>query len=295
MCVAVLAGAGASLVQDRDHQCETTASGGGRAAGDASDALAVSPLAVSRGVLGIDIEWYDGEGGSGEGGMVQWVQLADGMRIYLLDVPALLGTDASRAALAEGWRALMSCQGLLKLGFGLKQDLSKLRKAHPVLAAAGADELEPAVELGALWSKRRAAKAQGGGGGDAGSGAQGVSGRRFDRDRDGDGDGGGGGDDGGDDGGRGAAGRHIPGLSALVQETFGRPLDKSMCLSNWSRRPLTPSQLRYAALDAECLVTLFAHWERQRILEGTPPLLPAYLPPNRMRGRGDGLCGEMTH
>ena len=288
MCVAVLAGAGASLVQDRDHQCETTASGGGRAAGDASDALAVSPLAVSRGVLGIDIEWYDGEGGSGEGGMVQWVQLADGMRIYLLDVPALLGTDASRAALAEGWRALMSCQGLLKLGFGLKQDLSKLRKAHPVLAAAGADELEPAVELGALWSKRRAAKAQvgsgGGGGGDGGSGAQGVSGRRLDRDRDGDGDGGGGGDDGGDDGGRGAAGRHIPGLSALVQETFGRPLDKSMCLSNWSRRPLTPSQLRYAALDAECLVTLFAHWERQRILEGTPPLLPAYLPPNRMRG-----------
>ena len=165
MCVAVLAGAGASLVQDRDHQCETTASGGGRAAGDASDALAVSPLAVSRGVLGIDIEWYDGEGGSGEGGMVQWVQLADGMRIYLLDVPALLGTDASRAALAEGWRALMSCQGLLKLGFGLKQDLSKLRKAHPVLAAAGADELEPAVELGALWSKRRAAKAQVGSGG----------------------------------------------------------------------------------------------------------------------------------
>ena len=45
-------------------------------------------------------------------------------------------------------------------------------------------------------------------------------------------------------------------LSALVCLHLGRPLDKRMQTSDWQRRPLSPDQLAYAAVDACCLVAL---------------------------------------
>ena len=38
------------------------------------------------------------------------------------------------------------------------------------------------------------------------------------------------------------------GLSLLVQECFGKPLDKSQQLSDWERRPLKPEQMYYAGM-----------------------------------------------
>ena len=41
------------------------------------------------------------------------------------------------------------------------------------------------------------------------------------------------------------------GLGLLVQECFGKPLDKSQQLSDWERRPLKPEQMYYAGIHTE--------------------------------------------
>jgi ribonuclease D len=46
-------------------------------------------------------------------------------------------------------------------------------------------------------------------------------------------------------------------LAMVCERELGVVLDKAPQVSNWSRRPLDPEQLRYAALDAEILLTLY--------------------------------------
>lgn len=44
---------------------------------------------------------------------------------------------------------------------------------------------------------------------------------------------------------------------------LGKPLDKSMQMSDWEQRPLTDRQLTYAALDALCLLPAYQEMRRQ--------------------------------
>ncbi|KAG6609149.1 putative exonuclease mut-7 [Phytophthora cinnamomi] len=50
--------------------------------------------------------------------------------------------------------------------------------------------------------------------------------------------------------------RRQKGLSTYIKQALGFPLSKLQQKSDWERRPLTPQQVAYAALDAYCLLML---------------------------------------
>ena len=56
------------------------------------------------------------------------------------------------------------------------------------------------------------------------------------------------------------------GYQALVREKLGIELEKTETRSNWIRRPLSDSQLKYAALDVEYLIYLYQEQKRDLIL-----------------------------
>jgi hypothetical protein len=57
------------------------------------------------------------------------------------------------------------------------------------------------------------------------------------------------------------------GLSRLADAVLGKAIDKAMQVSDWERRPLSPQQLRYAAVDAHAAL---------QILQELGTLCPAY-------------------
>ena len=66
--------------------------------------------------------------------------------------------------------------------------------------------------------------------------------------------------------GRKAEGGHS--LRAVCARELDLILDKTEQTSDWTRRPLTASQIAYAALDAEVLLRLHEHFEAQPTEQG---------------------------
>ncbi len=83
-----------------------------------------------------------------------------------------------------------------------------------------------------------------------------------------------------------ALGATNPGLATVLEERFGIRLDKSLQRSEWSRRPLTDKQIRYAQLDTHFLKKLMDEQRpellargRMMIVEGECRRLERLVPP----------------
>ena len=187
--------------------------------------------------------------------VVALLQIATSDAVFLVDLPALLRRCPD--AIAPTLGRVLSDARVLKTGFGVAEDLRRLAKLHP--PAFGVEKnggpsggVGPVVDLQHVWAAgTRIAREEASNGGQAKRGrraraaaAAATGGDRSPPRR--------------------LAGpwslkehyqrKHLVGLSHLTAAVLGKPLDKATRMSDWSKRPLTPRQVTYAALDAWVLV-----------------------------------------
>ncbi|TEA29740.1 hypothetical protein DBR06_SOUSAS510354, partial [Sousa chinensis] len=169
-------------------------------------------------VVGMGLEWRPSFGAGGRP-RASLMQAAVEGRVFLLDLPRLSSPAGGQApqAFFRLVSRLLADPSITKLGYGLAGDLRSLGASCPALAQAE-KQLRGSVDLLQVHRQMRAADRP----------APGVDG---------------------------AAGPR--GLSLLVQQVLGKPLDKVQQLSNWDRRPLCEGQLVYAAADAYCLLEVY--------------------------------------
>ncbi|XP_067328012.1 exonuclease mut-7 homolog isoform X2 [Anolis sagrei] len=183
-------------------------------------------------IVGLDMEWRPSFGSVGAKPRISLVQLAIPGRVFLLDMLALLqpgGAQEEEEALTQFFREIFANPNVIKLGYGMQGDFSQLGKILPTFQAI---EKQLCSFLDLLVIQKEIRKDSPGDLQKVDSGPK-ARGRRA----------------------RGLAER---GLSLLVQEVLGRPLDKAEQLSNWEKRPLREEQLLYAASDAYCLLEVYA-------------------------------------
>ncbi|XP_072816686.1 exonuclease mut-7 homolog isoform X3 [Vicugna pacos] len=169
-------------------------------------------------VVGVDLEWRPSFCVGGRP-RASLMQVAVEGRVFLLDLPELLSPAGGPAprAFSRLVSRLLSDPSVTKLGYGMAGDLRSLGASYPALAHAE-KQLRGSLDLLQVHKQMRVVDMP----------APGVDGARGPR-----------------------------GLSLLVQQVLGKPLDKTQQLSNWDRRPLGEGQLVYAAADAYCLLEVY--------------------------------------
>ncbi|XP_060764960.1 exonuclease mut-7 homolog isoform X2 [Neoarius graeffei] len=171
------------------------------------------------GVVGVDMEWRAGFG-TVSTQRISLIQLAVKEQVFLLD---LCAPGLSHHSLTINFiRTLLTDTSVLKLGYGMSGDLRSLVATWPELKE------EPLEFKGVLDLLHVHQQLQRCWRGRAGPRPMEVN-----------------------------EGPAEKGLSLLVQQVLGKPLDKTEQLSNWERRPLRTGQVRYAAIDAYCLVDVY--------------------------------------
>ncbi|XP_052464772.1 exonuclease mut-7 homolog [Carassius gibelio] len=183
-------------------------------------------------VVGMDMEWRAGFG-TVSSQHVALIQLAVQDRVFLLDLCA--HAISHNSSTVNFIRALLSDKNILKLGYGMSGDLRSLVSMWPELREAPM-KMEGVLDLLHVHQEIQRCWL-----GNKGCRSVEVS-----------------------------KGPAEKGLSLLVQQILGKPLNKTEQLSNWERRPLRTSQLRYAATDAYCLLDVYLVLSRDPKAFGLP-------------------------
>ncbi|KAG9472564.1 hypothetical protein GDO78_018843 [Eleutherodactylus coqui] len=183
-------------------------------------------------IVGVDMEWRPSFGGLGKPN-VSLIQLAVKEEVFLLDILQgnfLQSSDpGGRSELVTFIKDLFASSGIKKLGYGMVGDFQGLdatdARFRGLELRSVVDLCEVHKQIQRNLNRPRAPSAP----------VEVLA------------------DASGDD----CIQQPEKGLSLLVKDVLGKPLDKTDQLSNWDRRPLREDQVIYAAADAYCLLDVF--------------------------------------
>ncbi|XP_046844991.1 exonuclease mut-7 homolog isoform X2 [Xenia sp. Carnegie-2017] len=214
--------------------------------------------------IGFDAEWKPQMCQAGLAQRLSIVQLSLRDRVFILDVIAIANEVPRNTILSFG-NAVFANANVLKLGYGVESDFKALIATLPILEKS-IKKMKSFVDLCTFSRKlfqipavRRRV--------DETTKSLTFFGHLSEK-----------------------------GLSLLVQQCLGSPLDKTYQLSDWEQRPLLPKQVEYAALDARCLIDVYdvlTTWMQEENvtvdLEECTPNLPWLFPKRNRRKQGKVL------
>ena len=172
-------------------------------------------------IVGIDTEWstvLDEEISHVETNDVATLQIGTKAGVCILDVPKLV--EVCPEILEATIGKIFKDKDVTILGFAVHEDLRKLAKTHSLF-----QQVTSTCDLQQVW-KLAVANARKSGQDNSAPWSTEIELNRA----------------------------QPVGLSTVVAAVLGKPLDKAMRMSDWAKRPLSQSQIIYAALDAWTLV-----------------------------------------